>query len=92
MLTCREFIEFLMEYLDRALPDQRLTEFERHLGLCTSCQAYLQNYQATVRLGKAAFADADALDPEGAGLDGAVPEDVPEDLVKAILAARAARS
>lgn len=90
MLTCREFIEFLMEYLDRALPDQRLSEFERHLGSCTSCQAYLHNYQATVRLGKAAFAGA--LDPAGADLDGAVPEDVPEDLVKAILAARATRS
>jgi anti-sigma factor RsiW len=86
MLTCREFIEFLMEYLERALPVQRLSEFERHLGGCSSCRAYLQNYQSTVRLGRAAFADPEA------GPDDALPEDVPEDLVKAILAARSAQS
>lgn len=86
MLTCREFIEFLMEYLERALPVQRLSEFERHLGGCSSCRAYLQNYESTVRLGQAAFAH-----PEAAP-DGALPQDVPEELVKAILAARGARS
>ena len=72
MLTCREFIEFLMEYLERALPVQRLSEFERHLGGCSSCRAYLQNYESTVRLGQAAFAD-----PEAAP-DGALPQDVPD--------------
>ncbi len=86
MLTCREFIEFLMEYLERALPVQRLGEFERHLDGCSSCRAYLRNYQSTVSLGKAAYAE-----PEP-GQDDTLPQDVPEDLVKAILAARAESS
>lgn len=78
MITCREFIEFLMQYLDRALPDSRLQQFERHLDICESCQAYLKGYETTVKLGKQAFHN----------LDDEVPAEVPQDLIRAILAAR----
>jgi anti-sigma factor RsiW len=78
-ITCRDFIDFLMAYLAGDLPGDQQSEFDRHLALCPSCVAYLRTYEQTVRLGKTAFRED----------DGAVPEDVPEELVQAILATRA---
>jgi anti-sigma factor RsiW len=77
-MTCKEFVEFVWKYLEGELPqDQRFT-FDAHLSICPDCVNYLQNYGETVRLANEAFAD------EGAE----VPDDVPEDLVRAILDAR----
>jgi anti-sigma factor RsiW len=76
-MTCRELIEFLMEYTSGELPDAERHAFDRHLGGCVACRAYLDNYVRTVAMGRAAFETDDAL-----------PEDVPEALVEAILAAR----
>lgn len=75
-MTCRDFITFLMQYLDGELPTEQEAVFEQHLADCPDCLAYLRSYAATIKLGKAAFAD----------LDKPVPAEVPEDLVKAILA------
>ncbi|MGH9391115.1 MAG: anti-sigma factor family protein [Vicinamibacteria bacterium] len=77
-MTCKDFIEFLMDYLDGELPKAQQALFEDHLKVCRSCVAYLSNYRDTVELSKAALSD-----PEGP-----VPEEVPEDLVAAVLAAR----
>lgn len=77
-MTCREFAAFLMEYLENELSEEQRREFEHHLAECDMCVVYLQNYRAVVRLGKAAFTEA----------DGPLPKDVPEELVQAILAAR----
>jgi anti-sigma factor RsiW len=52
--------------------------FERHLTECGDCHTYLAQYKATVAAGRDAFADEDAL----------VPNDVPEELIQAILDAR----
>ena len=78
-MTCREFVEFLMAYLDGELPRAEADIFEGHIDECPSCGTYLETYEEAVRLGRAVCAD-----PEGP-----VPEDVPEPLVRAILAARA---
>ena len=79
-MTCQEFVEFLMDYLDATLPAVQLRTFREHMDECPGCESYLDTYRETVRLGKAA-----CRDPEGP-----VPEDAPERLVRAILAARAA--
>ena len=78
-MTCRDFIEFLMDYLSGQLPAEERSVFEEHLAICPPCVAYLKTYQEAVKLGKAAFAEPD--EP--------LPEEVPEALVKAILSARA---
>ena len=78
-MNCREFTEFLHEYLSGNLPVDDRAAFDAHLAECPWCVAYLQNYRETILLGKAAFAPAD--EP--------LPERVPEELVQAILAARA---
>jgi anti-sigma factor RsiW len=77
-VTCREFADFIMSYLTGELPAEAVTAFERHLSRCPSCRTYLGEYQATVEAGREAFADENAL----------VPPDIPEDLVRAILASR----
>ena len=48
-LTCRELIEFLMQYVDGELPAAQLRAFERHLEICPSCVAYLAGYRATTQ-------------------------------------------
>jgi len=78
MITCRQLIDFLMAYFDEELPGQERDRFEEHLAVCPACVAYMKTYAETIRLGKAVCQRPD--DP--------VPPDVPEDLVKAILAAR----
>jgi anti-sigma factor RsiW len=77
-MTCQEFLDFLMDYLDGLLPAPQHLCFEEHLGECPDCVAYLETYQQANRLGKEAYT---------AG-DDAVPPDVPEDLIRAVLAAR----
>jgi len=77
-MTCRELVDFLMDYLDGLLPEFERSCFEEHLGECPDCVAYLTSYREAVRLGKEACA---------AG-DDTIPAEVPEDLVRAVLAAR----
>ncbi len=78
MTTCRELVEFLLDYLEEELPQPQREEFERHLQACPPCIAYLETYKQTVQLGKTVCREP----------DGPVPDDVPEQLVQAILAAR----
>ena len=78
-MTCRDFSDFIIDYLSGELPQGHRAEFERHLDLCVNCQKYLTSYRESVSLGKRAFDDEQAL----------VPDDVPGELVRAILAARA---
>jgi anti-sigma factor RsiW len=77
-MTCRELVEFLMDYLDGQLSEPERMCFEEHLGECPDCVAYLATYREAIRLGKEACT---------AGNDS-IPTDVPEELVRAILAAR----
>jgi anti-sigma factor RsiW len=77
-VTCREFADFIFDYLAGELPADSRARFERHLARCPHCPEYLRQYQLTVAASQAAFDD----------LDAPVPETVPEELVSAILAAR----
>jgi anti-sigma factor RsiW len=77
-ITCRQLIDFIMSYQDGELAAEERAEFERHLGVCPPCQAYLATYDKTVALVRTH------------GGEEPVPEDVPESLILAILAARTA--
>jgi anti-sigma factor RsiW len=78
MLTCREFVDFLMAYLSGELPTEQRAVFEEHLGDCPDCTAYLGSYEKTVRIEQIAC-----------GCQDPAPADAPEELINAILAARA---
>ena len=77
-MTCREFSDFIMDYQSGELSSELRARFDQHLGLCDNCRNYLTSYEETVKLGKAAFDDEHAE----------LPADVPDELVRAILAAR----
>jgi anti-sigma factor RsiW len=78
-LTCRELIEFLAGYLDGELDPARREVFDAHLAICPDCRRYLETYRETARSGSVAYHDE------------APPPEVPERLIRAILAARSAR-
>lgn len=80
-MNCRECAQFLADYLAGDLATEVRTIFERHLERCPNCVSYLEQYKATIRAGKAAFAEEPA----------AAEADFPEELVQAILAARESR-
>jgi len=53
-LTCRQLFDFLADYVDGTLAPAQRAEFERHMGACPSCVAYVDGYRRTIELGKAA--------------------------------------
>jgi predicted anti-sigma-YlaC factor YlaD len=75
VMTCREFIEFLLDYREERLALQERERFDAHLGVCPDCRTYLETYGKTVDLARIS-------DDEG------VPTDAPEDLIQAILRSR----
>lgn len=77
-ITCAEFEDFIAEYFEGDLPADQRKIFDLHLKVCADCRAYLKAYRNTIAVGRAAF-DNPKSD---------VPNDMPDDLVAAILAAR----
>ena len=78
MITCVEFEEFVLSYLEGELPERQKRIFEWHLRICRECREYLAAYKRTIEIGKAVLGPAN--EP--------VPDDVPEDLIRAVLDAR----
>jgi anti-sigma factor RsiW len=76
-MTCRQFEDFIVSYLDGSLEKGARREFENHIRACKACHDYLAAYRETVTLGKRVF---DGLDE--------IPSTVPEDLVLAVLKVR----
>jgi len=83
-MNCKEFTDFLMEYMDGELPGEQRSAFEQHIAKCPPCGEYLSSYEATVRMGREL--GCETRDP-----DAEVPPEVPEQLIQAILATLAAR-
>jgi predicted anti-sigma-YlaC factor YlaD len=75
-MTCREVLELLADYLDGSLPLRQRLSLDLHLSLCSHCRDYLNNYRQAIQ------ASRDALAGQ------ALCEELPEDLVQAVLAAR----
>jgi anti-sigma factor RsiW len=77
-LSCRELTDFIYAYEEGELPGDDRAAFDAHLAECPDCVAYLAGYRRSVSLGKQAFE----------GPDEPAPDDVPADLIRAVLAAR----
>lgn len=77
-MTCRELTGFLMAYLDGDLGVAEQAIFDEHLAACPNCVTYLEQYRLTVAVGRQAYASPGS---------SSVP-DLPDALVRAILAAR----
>lgn len=78
-MTCHEFTDFIMAWLDGELPPAQKAIFDKHMDACGDCVRYLENYRKTVAMGQAAY---------GCESETALSEEIPEELVQAVLAAR----
>ena len=74
-MTCREFADFIMEYLDGELPGDVHTPFEHHISRCPACDRYLRQYKATVAAGRAAFLQCEENERAGRRARGADQRD-----------------
>jgi predicted anti-sigma-YlaC factor YlaD len=75
-MSCREFVELIGTYRDGDLPKSQHSAFAVHMSECPKCRAYLNSYEATLRLARAAIKPSEQEDTNR----------IPEDLVKSILA------
>ena len=82
MMTCGEVEAVLFDYVEGNLSGYARFKFEFHIKACQECRDYLAAYRKSIALGVAIL---------GAASDPA-PEDLPEDLMTAILAARDAET
>lgn len=78
-ISCAEFEDFILAYLEGNLSARQQRIFEVHLQACPHCQNYLEAYRRTVAISKKVFESPHAP----------VPEEVPEELIQAILKSRA---
>jgi predicted anti-sigma-YlaC factor YlaD len=77
-VNCRECTDFLVDYVNGELPPAQQQVFEQHLQLCQQCVTYMESYKETLKQCRSV-----GQEPE--------PE-IPEALVRAILAARQAKT
>jgi anti-sigma factor RsiW len=49
MMTCRQCVELLMEYLSGELDEESRAHLREHLQDCPPCIAYVETYQITVQ-------------------------------------------
>ena len=78
MMTCGEVEDVLFDYVEGNLSGYALFKFEFHIKACRECRDYLAAYKKSITLGNEILGPANAP----------APDDLPEDLVSAILAAR----
>ncbi len=52
-LTCKEFVEWVTDYLEDHLPREQRLRFDAHLAQCSACPHYLEQMRLTIQtLGK----------------------------------------
>ena len=49
-MACQELVELVTDYLEGALGHEETRRLREHLQLCTSCDNYIAQVRATIRL------------------------------------------
>ena len=78
-MTCHEFTDFIMAWLDGELPPEQKAVFDKHMDACGDCVRYLESYRQAVALGQGAYEPV---------TEQALRDEIPEELVQAVLEAR----
>ena len=78
-LNCRACADLLADYLSGELDAEVRASFEVHLDRCRNCRTYLEQYAAVINAGQRACSEENE----------AAARAIPEELVRAILDARA---
>lgn len=50
LLTCKELVELVTEYLDGTLPENVRARVDQHLAGCDGCTNYLEQMRQTIQL------------------------------------------
>ena len=79
MITCKDFEQFIVDYIDGNLTNKQRRLFEFHIKICRECKDYLDRYQLTKTLYTKNFQTKTEIREE----------EVPEDLIAAIIKASA---
>lgn len=65
-VSCQQAVELVTDYLEGSLPGRERRRFERHLGACDGCSAYLEQVRAVLTAtGKVGPEDLDQATLEG---------------------------
>ena len=75
MLTCKQFDEFMIDYIEGNLPLWQRISCLLHVRMCRKCARFVEQYKHVILLEKNAYAKP----------DDSIPEEVPEELLKAAL-------
>lgn len=74
-INCQQCTDFLLDYVEGALPAEQLRAFEAHTSVCRPCEIYLENYRRVTEMASKVGAEA--------------PAEPPARIIEAILRARA---
>jgi anti-sigma factor RsiW len=55
MTTCRDVVDFCLDYIEGALPDDERGRFQKHLSMCGECVAFLETYRRTPEVSRQAL-------------------------------------
>lgn len=55
MINCQQLIEFCLDYVEGALPDDEQERFRRHLSLCPDCVTFFETYRKTPEVSRDAM-------------------------------------
>jgi hypothetical protein len=55
VISCHQLIEFCLDYIDGALPDDDQVGFRRHLSQCPDCVTFFETYQRTPEVSREAL-------------------------------------
>jgi anti-sigma factor RsiW len=56
MITCQDVVDFCLDYLDGALPEEERGRFRSHLSMCGECVAFFETYRRTPEVSRNALA------------------------------------
>jgi anti-sigma factor RsiW len=55
VISCHQVIEFCLDYVDGALPDDEQVRFRRHLSQCPDCVTFFETYRKTPEVSREAM-------------------------------------
>ncbi len=61
MLTCKEVLESLSDYLDADMKEDIIQEMKKHIGSCSDCRAEFDTLTMTLKLYKHEAGEAKAM-------------------------------
>jgi anti-sigma factor RsiW len=52
MMTCRELVELLVDFVSDDLPPEHRERVEQHLRRCGPCVAYVESYRVMIKISR----------------------------------------